>query len=121
MQKFLKSQKNGSTFPCFIPFSYSVPISVQYDKSFKTAWGAKSLFAIRGMLAIVQNIYRWDTWKVKLEFQLVSQIIFNSRRSFKIARFFTPDGGVTDNEADNLYAFEVVKILNYTLIISDFI
>ena len=90
------------TFSCFIPLYYSVPISVQYDKSFKTAWGAKSLFAIRGMLAIVQNIYRWDTWKVKLEFQLVSQIIFNSRHSFKIARFFTPNGDVTDNEADNL-------------------
>ena len=90
------------TFSCFIPLYYSVPISVQYDKSFKTAWGAKSLFSIRGMLAIVQNIYRWDSWKVKLEFQLVSQIIFNSRHSFKIARFFTPDGGVTDNEADNL-------------------
>ena len=100
--KNLKSQKSGKTFPCFIPFSYSVPISVQYDKSFKTAWGDKSLFAIRGMLAIVQNIYRWDTWKVKLEFRLVSQINYNSRHSFEVSRFFTPDDTVTDDEADNL-------------------
>ena len=85
-----------------IPFSYSVPIAVQYDKSFKTAWGDKSLFAIRGMLAIVQNIYRWDTWKVKLEFRLVSQINYNSRHSFEITRFWTPDDTVTEDEADNL-------------------
>ena len=80
------------TFSCFIPFYYSVPISVQYDKSFKSAWGAKSLFAIRGMLAIVQNIYRWSTWKVKLEFVLPSEISYNSKESFAQTRFFKPDG-----------------------------
>ena len=102
MENFFKISKEWLDISLLYSFSYSVPISVQYDKSFKTAWGDKSLFAIRGMLAIVQNIYRWDTWKVKLEFRLVSQINYNSRHSFEVSRFFTPDDTVTDDEADNL-------------------
>ena len=79
-------------------FLFSVPIKVQYDKSFKTAWGAKSLFAIRGMLAIVQNIYRWDTWKVKLEFKLVEEISYNSKESFEVSRFILPNGKENEEE-----------------------
>ena len=76
----------------YISFLFSVPIRVQYDKSFQTAWGDKALFAVRGFLAVVQNIYRWSTWKVKLEFVLPSEISYNSKESFAQTRFFTPNG-----------------------------
>ena len=76
----------------YISFLFSVPIRVQYDKSFQTAWGDKALFAVRGFLAVVQNIYRWSTWKVKMEFVLPSEISYNSEESFAQTRFFTPNG-----------------------------
>ena len=56
------------------------------------------MFAIRGMLAIVQNIYRWDTWKVKLEFKLVEEISYNSKESFEVSRFILPNGKENEEE-----------------------
>ena len=76
----------------YISFLFSVPIRVQYDKSFQTAWGDKALFAVRGFLAIVQNIYRWSTWKVKMEFVLPSEISYNSKESFALSRFHKTNG-----------------------------
>ena len=68
-------------------FLHSIPIKVEYDKSFKSAYGDNSLFAIRGILAGVQNIYRWSSWKVKLEFQLTSEIRFNPQKSFELRNY----------------------------------
>ena len=58
----------------------------------------EALFAVRGILAIVQNIYRWDTWKVKLEFKLVEEISYNSKESFAVSRFILPDGKENEEE-----------------------
>ena len=88
----VKSTTVSSIVQSSIFFFFSVPIKVQYDKSFQTAWGDKALFAVRGFLAIVQNIYRWSTWKVKMEFVLPSEISYNSKESFAQTRFFKPDG-----------------------------
>ena len=50
------------------------------------------MFAVRGILAIVQNIFRWSTWKVKLDFVLISEISYNSKESFALSRFHIPNG-----------------------------
>ena len=71
----------------FVIFLHSVPIKVEYDKSFKSAYGDNSLFAIRGILAGVQNIYRWSSWKVKLEFELTTEIRFNPQKSFELRNY----------------------------------
>ena len=67
--------------------NFSVPIKVEYDKSFKKAYGDKSLFAVRGLLAIVQNIFRWSSWKVKLNFRLVTEIRYNKLKSFELEEY----------------------------------
>ena len=51
------------------------------------AYGDKSLFAIRGLLAGVQNIYRWSSWKVKLNFRLVTEIRYNKLKSFELEEY----------------------------------
>ena len=75
----------------FIFFAKRVPIKVEYDKTFKEAWGDESLFAIRGILACVQNIYRWSSWKVKLEFKLIREIEFNPSKSFELKNYRPDD------------------------------
>ena len=51
------------------------------------AYGDKSLFAVRGLLAIVQNIFRWSSWKVKLNFRLVTEIRYNKLKSFELKEY----------------------------------
>ena len=66
-------------------------IKVEFDKTFKEAWGENSLFAIRGILACVQNIYRWSSWNVKLEFKLTREIEYNPRKSFELKNYRPDD------------------------------
>ena len=48
------------------------------DKDFKNGYGNRALYAARGVMACVQNVFRWPSSMVKIEFRLTNEITSKS-------------------------------------------
>ena len=51
-----------------------MPIKVEWDNDFQNAYGAKALFNARAILACAQNVFRWPSWKIKIELRLIKEM-----------------------------------------------